>query len=83
MFAADTQSVEWRFEDNGKAEADEPPVIESYPFPTQVPTLTHEFKHGGELTEDPLERVTWNEQDDYAKKKPKEEEAKRNRRKAT
>ena len=47
VFAADTQSVEWRFEDNGKAEADEPPVIESYPFPTQVPTLTHEFKHGG------------------------------------
>jgi PKD repeat protein len=47
VFAADTQSVEWRFEDNGKEEADEPPVIEGYPFPTQVPTLTHEFKHGG------------------------------------
>ena len=39
--------MEWRFKDNGKAEADEPPVLESYPFPTQVPTLTHEFKHGG------------------------------------
>ncbi len=47
VFAADTQSVEWRFEDNGKEEADEPPVTESYPFPTQVPALEHEFKHGG------------------------------------
>ena len=47
VFAADTQSVEWRFEDNGKEEADEPPVMENYPFPTQVPTLEHEFKHGG------------------------------------
>ncbi len=47
VFAADTNSVEWKFLDNGKAEADEPPVVETYPFPTQVPTLTHEFKHGG------------------------------------
>jgi PKD repeat protein len=45
--AADTQRVEWRFENNGKEEADEPPVTESYPFPTQTPTLEHEFKHGG------------------------------------
>jgi PKD repeat protein len=47
VFAADTNSVEWKFLDNGKEEPDEPPVVESYPFPTQVPTLTHEFKHGG------------------------------------
>jgi PKD repeat protein len=47
VFAADTNNVEWKFLCNGKEEADEPPVVESYPFPTQVPTLTHEFKHGG------------------------------------
>ena len=47
VFAADTNSVEWKFLDNGKEGENEPPVVESYPFPTQVPTLTHEFKHGG------------------------------------
>jgi len=47
VFAADALSVEWRFKDNGKEEAGEPPVVEAYPFPTQVPTSTHEFKHGG------------------------------------
>ena len=63
VFAADTQSVEWRFADNGKAEADEPPVIESYPFPTQVPTLTHEFKHGGNY-----EIIAMVEPDDFGPK---------------
>jgi hypothetical protein len=46
VFGADTNNVEWKFLDNGKEEANEPPVIESYLFPTQVPTLQHEFKHG-------------------------------------
>ena len=47
VFAADTNNVEWKFLCNGKEQADEPPVLGTYPFPTQVPTLTHEFKHGG------------------------------------
>ncbi len=49
VFAADALGVEWRFKNTttGKEEADEQPVIESYPLPTQVPALIHEFKHGG------------------------------------
>jgi PKD repeat protein len=49
VFGADALGVEWRFKNTttGKEEADEQPVMESYPFPTQVPALTHEFKHGG------------------------------------
>jgi PKD repeat protein len=47
VFDADTQHVEWRFKNGGKEEADEPPTAGSYPFPTQTPTLEHEFKHAG------------------------------------
>jgi PKD repeat protein len=47
VFEADTQHVEWRFKNDGKEEADEQPVVENYPFPTQVPTFEHEFKHAG------------------------------------
>jgi len=47
VFEADTGRVEWRFKNGDKEEADEQPVVESYPFPTQVPTFEHEFKHAG------------------------------------
>jgi PKD repeat protein len=47
VFEADTQHVEWKFKNDGKEEADEQPVVENYPFPTQMPTFEHEFKHAG------------------------------------